>query len=209
MAVSLLSSLTLRRIWPAARTPPATGVGWHPDAFALAVQGGLALALLTLIGSHFALPALAQGAITIMAVLLVPLNNVGSYHVTPVRRRIFHRFLGCIAGAAVAAIMLFIAQGSAPILLIGTAVGVVMGRHLENGDHPMRYAGMQFALTILVILVPDNYANAAIQPGFERFLGILIGMALLEPVLILWNLIRPRGASTAAGATPTDKRGDI
>lgn len=192
MAISLLSAVTLRRKWPGTRAPTAPGIGWHPDAFTLALQGGVALALLTILGSYFALPALAQSAITVMAVLLVPLRQPGTLKAAPVRLRIRHRFIGCIAGAAVSAIILFIAQGSAPILILGTVAGVVAGRHLENSDHPLRYAGMQFALAILVILVPDSYANADIAPGFERLLGILLGMALLEPVLLLWMLVRPR-----------------
>lgn len=210
MAVSLLSALTLRRIWPAARAPTTPGIGWHPDAFVLSLQGGIALALLTVLGSYFALPALAQSAITVMAVLLVPLRTPGTLRAAPVRLRIRHRFLGCIAGAAVSGIILFIAQGSAPILIFGTAVGVVLGRHLENSNHPLRYAGMQFALAILVILVPDTYANAAIAPGFERLLGILLGMALLEPVLLLWAFIQPnRDTGTDTAQSSAQESSDL
>ncbi len=209
MSVSLLSAITLRRIWPATRAPTAPGMGWHSDAFTLALQGGIALALLTILGSYFALPALAQSAITIMAVLLVPLRTPGTLHAAPVRLRIRHRLLGCIAGAAAAAVILFIAQGSAPILIAGTAIGVALGRHLENSDHPMRYAGMQFALAILVILVPDTYADAAVEPGFERLLGILLGMTLLEPVLILWAMVRPRRDDSAKSGDIARDRNDL
>jgi uncharacterized oligopeptide transporter (OPT) family protein len=53
------------------------------------------------------------------------------------------------------------------------------------------YAGTQFTLAILVTLVPDSYANAALDPAVARLLGILAGMALLEPVLVAWHLIVP------------------
>jgi hypothetical protein len=42
--------------------------------------------------------------------------------------------------------------------------------------------------------VPDSYADAAIRPAAERLTGILIGMALLEPVLIGWHWLAPRPA---------------
>ncbi|MCE7796781.1 FUSC family protein [Sphingobium sufflavum] len=207
MAVSLLSAITLRRIWPAPRAPSEPWLGWHADAFALAVQGGLGLVLLTLIGTWLSLPALAQSAITIMAVVLVPLNRNGDRRATPVRARIRHRFIGCIAGAIVSAPILVFAAGSPTILILGTVIGVVLGRHLENSDHPMRYAGMQFALAILVILVPDSYADAALEPGLERLLGIVIGMALLEPVMLTWNLFARRGGS--AQVAGGDRQSDI
>ena len=40
-------------------------------------------------------------------------------------------------------------------------------------------------------LVPDSYADAAITPATDRLLGILIGLALLEPVLLAWHLLAP------------------
>ena len=48
--------------------------------------------------------------------------------------------------------------------------------------------GTQFTLAVLVTLVPDSYAGAAIAPALARLTGILVGMALLEPVLLAWHL---------------------
>ena len=55
-------------------------------------------------------------------------------------------------------------------------------------------------------LVPDSYADAAITPARERLTGILVGMALLEPVLLGWHLLRPgkKAASGAAGIGSLD-----
>jgi uncharacterized membrane protein YccC len=191
VAVSLLSTLTLRRRWPAVRTPPATRIRWHPRAFSYAAQGGIALVLLTALSQWVEIPALAQAAISIMAVMLVPITGDTPSGPVPVRERLLHRFLGCVAGGAFAAAFLVGAQGAAPVLILGTVIGVVLGRHLENGNHPRRYAGVQFSLAVLVTLVPDSYAAAVITPGLERLSGIVIGMLMLEPVLILWQIIRP------------------
>jgi hypothetical protein len=56
----------------------------------------------------------------------------------------------------------------------------------------MSYAGLQFTLAFLVVLVPDNYADAAIDPGFDRLFGILFGLMLLEPVVLVAHLALQR-----------------
>jgi uncharacterized membrane protein YccC len=193
VAVSTLSTLTLRRVWPAERSAAAARIGWHPHAARHAAQGAIALLLLPGLGQWLHLPALAQGAVAIMAVMLVPVSSIGASGFRPVSRRLLNRVVGCVAGGALAAIFLFVGRGSAPILIAGTILGVAAGRHLENGKSAAAYAGTQFVLAILVALVPDSYDQAHIGPAFDRLLGTLIGMALLEPVLVVWHLIG-RGA---------------
>ncbi|WP_442681177.1 FUSC family protein [Sphingomonas sp. ASY06-1R] len=189
--VSTLSTVTLRRIWPADRAAPAKRIGWHPHAVRHASQAGVALLILPIIGLHWQLPSLAQAAVAIMAAMLVPVSSIGASGFVPVSYRLLNRVIGCLCGAALAAIVLYIGQGSAPILIIGTIVGVAAGRHLENGNGGLAYAGTQFVLAVLVTLVPDSYQDAHIGPGVERLFGTLIGMALLEPVLLLWHLVAP------------------
>jgi uncharacterized membrane protein YccC len=197
MIVSLASTYTLRRRWPAPRTKPAQGHGWSPIAFRHAAQGAAALVILSALSTRWELPALAQSAITVMAVMLVPLTNLGASGLAPVSRRILYRFLGCAAGATLAAVFVLVAQGSAPILILGTVIGVVLGRHIENSGKSIAYVGTQFVLAILIILVPDSYAHAHLGPAWERLAGIFIGMAVLEPVLILWHFASPARPKTA------------
>ncbi|CAN5352102.1 hypothetical protein BH10PSE15_BH10PSE15_13580 [soil metagenome] len=191
VAVSLLTTLTLRRWWPAARNP-ATGItGWNWPVFRHAAQAGLALALLVIVSEWLDVPALAAGAITIMAVMLLPLSGIGASGFVPVSWKLFYRLLGGLAGAGFAAGFLFLGVGTAPLLILGTALGVAIGRHIENGDHAYRYAGTQFTLAVLVTLVPDSYAGAVITQGLERLVGTLVGMAVIEPVLLVWHLFSP------------------
>jgi hypothetical protein len=78
---------------------------------------------------------------------------------------------------------------------------VIIGRHIENGATSMSYAGLQFTLAFLVVLVPDNYANAAVEPGFDRLIGILFGMVLLEPVVLIAHTLWLRGGTTPPAGT--------
>ncbi|WP_420137058.1 FUSC family protein [Sphingomonas sp.] len=189
--ISTASTVTLRRIWPAERAAPAKRIGWTPRAVRHACQAGAALLILPVIGVYLHLPSLAQGAVAILAAMLVPVTSIGSSGFVPVSYRLLNRVIGCLCGAMLAAIILYVAQGNAPILILGTMLGVAAGRHLENGNGGMAYAGTQFVLAVLVTLVPDSYEDAHIGPGVERLLGTLIGMGLLEPVLLLWHLLAP------------------
>ena len=188
--VSLASTLTLRRRWPAARAKPPLG-GWSPPALRHAAQGAAALVVLSALNLRWEMPALAQSAITVMAVMLVPVTSLGATGFGLVNRRILYRFLGCALGAVLAAAFVLVAQGRAPILILGTVAGVAIGRHIENSGKPIAYVGTQFVLAILIVLVPDSYAQAHLGPAWERLAGIFVGMGVLEPVLLLWHLVDP------------------
>jgi uncharacterized membrane protein YccC len=191
--VSMLSTLTLRRRWPVPPYPPAAGVGWRLEAARHAGQGAVALALLPFIWLAFRVPELSQAAVTIMALMLIPISGIGKSGLLPVGRRIVLRAAGCISGAALAAAFLLLAHVSmhavVPVLIAGTVLGVVLGRHIENGKSPIAYAGTQFTLAILVTLVPDSYAHAEIGPGLARLTGVSVGIVLLLPVLVGWHLV--------------------
>ena len=197
--VSAFSNMTARRRWPGKRMAPAKAVGWHPHALRHAAQAAVALTFLPLLGTAFGLPQLGQSAVSIMAVMLVPVSSLGLSGFVPVSRRLLYRVAGCLAGAALSGAVLFLAHGSAAFLILGTAIGVILGKHIENGGHGLAYIGTQFTLAVLVTLVPDSYADAAIAPAFDRLYGILLGMAVLEPVLAGWHLI---GGGSTAAATP-------
>ena len=198
VAVSCFSTYTARRRWPAVRAPKAKRVGWHSHAARHAAQAAVAIALLFPLWWRFAIPELSQSAITIMAVMILPVTSLGASGLAPVSYRLVQRVAGCFAGSALAALFLFTAHGTPWILIAGTALGVALGRHIENGKTGIAYVGTQFTIAILVTLVPDSYADAAITPATDRLVGILIGLALLEPVLLAWHVLAPAKKAKAA-----------
>lgn len=191
--VSTVSTLTLRRRWPGPPSPPAPHFGWHPEAARHSGEGAVALVMLPFLGAVFHVPQLSQGAVTIMALMIIPAGGIGKSGLAPVGRRIVLRVAGCLCGAALAAVFLFLAhipeQTAVPVLIAGTTLGVMAGRHIENSKSPIAYGGTQFTLAILVTLVPDSYAHAEIDPSIERLIGIVAGILLLVPVLVGWHLV--------------------
>ena len=191
--VSMVSTYTLRRRWPGPPSPPLPTFGWDPDTARHAAQGAIALAMLPFLQAAFHIPELTQGAVTIMALMIIPVGGIGRSGLVPVSRRIVLRVAGCVCGAALAAAFLVLAhvsaQAAAPVLIIGTMLGVMLGRHIENGKSAIAYGGTQFTLAILVTLVPDSYVFAEIAPSLARLTGILVGILLLVPVLVGWHLV--------------------
>lgn len=100
-------------------------------------------------------------------------------------------------GAALAAVILLIARGSAPILIAGSLFGVMLGRHIENGPTAVAYSGTQFTLAMLVDLVPDSYIAPDPDAAIARLAGIVIGVALLEPVLAAFHVFGVKSAVAA------------
>jgi len=186
--VSTVSTLTLRQRWPAVLPPIQVIAGWHPDAARHAAQGALALALLPPLHELWRLPELAQAAVAIMAVMMVPVSRLGSGGLMPVSRRMLLRVMGCALGAALAAIFLLAGRGSAAILITGSLLGVMLGRHIENSASPIAYSGTQFTLAMLIALVPDRYIDPDPDAGIARLAGTVIGIVMLEPVLAAFHV---------------------
>jgi uncharacterized membrane protein YccC len=201
VAVSLAVTWLMRRNRVDAPLADVPRMGWHPAAARHAAQAGIALALLPLLGRLVGVPELAQAGVTIMAVMIVPVTGLGASGLLPVSRRLLHRAIGCLCGGSLAVMVLLLAQGWVPLLVAGTCLGIWIGRHIETSSTRATYVGLQFTLTILVVLVPDSYAQVRMEPGVQRLVSIFVGMALLEPVLLAWHAILPlRSRNTAAEA---------
>ncbi|CAM4169559.1 Fusaric acid resistance protein [Bordetella tumulicola] len=199
--VSMLSTLTVRsRLAAAAATPsavPASRVSSEPpkvdptlqplpsqNAISHAAQAGLALALTPFLGRWMDVQSFSQAAITIIVVMMVPLSSPMPLGKT-VRTKNIHRFLGCLAGAMVAGIMVLVFGPSWITFTLGMSLGVLFGRHIENSGRSFAYVGTQFSLVYLVLMVPDSYAHINVERGIDRLDGIVVGMLLVELARLL------------------------
>lgn len=200
--VAMLSGHTVRRALPgpAAHAPLADSAVPAQVTASMRVhvlQAGVALALIPLLGDWLAVEGLSQASITIMAVMMVPPAALvpGSKAVT---LRNIHRLVGCAAGAACAGLALALLGSSWVAMTSVMCIGVLLGRHIENSNRSFAYAGTQFALVYLVVMVPDSYAYASPEPGWVRLEGVVAGFALIGVVRLANLFVRQR--------TPVDRR---
>ncbi|WP_233887986.1 FUSC family protein [Paraburkholderia flagellata] len=190
IVISSLSTTFIRRTLSGAYwTPPLQEVAasarrWHFGAFLHALKGGIALALIPLISHLIQVPSPVQAGTTVLAVTMVPMSQLASAG-GPTRSRMMHRFIGCLSGGSIATIALLLCHSSVLALALVLVGGVIVGRHIENSTTGANYIGTQFALAFLVVLVPDHYLTIDVGPGVERFLGVLCGISILYPVLVL------------------------
>jgi uncharacterized membrane protein YccC len=196
--VSAISTWTVRRVLPnpdqSIRAKPAnwSASGWHPDVARHALVAGMAFALIPWAWRWLGISSLSQASVTIFAVMLLPAASIKEGVLSPISSRMMSRLVGCLAGAALAGAILLLSHHSLVAMTIGLCIGVIVGRHIENGPTSMSYVGLQFTLAFLVVLVPDNYANAAPEVGFDRLFGILFGLVLLEPTVLVGHLVWQR-----------------
>lgn len=198
LIVSVISTLTTRRLWPVPLVKPVLPAGWHPDAARHAALAAVAVGLVPLIHHYFGIVEMAQAGVTIIAVMIVPVTSLGSSGLKPVSVRLWHRTLGCLCGGIAAFAVLLLSQGSVPVLIIGTCVGIVIGRHIENGGPSNAYVGLQFTLAVLIVLVPDDYTNVSIGPGLERLMSVFVGMAILLPILAAGHFLQTARATVGS-----------
>jgi uncharacterized membrane protein YccC len=169
----------------------------HKAAFRHALQAAVALCLVPWVASWLNIESLVQASVTIIAVMIVPLASLtGSLR--PTRSKLLHRFIGCVFGGVLATGVLLASHDFPFLVMLAVCAGVVVGRHIENGQLGVGYIGTQFTLALLVVLVPDAYSNVDIASGIDRLFGIAFGMLLLEPVRILFHQFWPRGATRLA-----------
>ncbi|WP_158906859.1 FUSC family protein [Burkholderia sp. L27(2015)] len=162
---------------------------WHKAAFHNAMQGAIALAMIPWVWAWFGIEALSQSSTTILAVMMVPVASLSAAH-HPATSKLIHRFIGCSIGGLLATGILMVSHDSPLAMTLAVCIGVIVGRHVENGKLGVAYVGTQFALAFLVVLVPDTYFNVDIQPGLYRLFGIAFGMVLLEPVRLAFRQFR-------------------
>lgn len=193
LAVSTLSLLLVRRrlggsyLADAPLPPPLAPSAWQPAALRHALKAALALALVPFAARTIILPEAVQAGVTILVVLMIPLRDLDTAHGHAIRR-LLHRVAGCLTGGALAAALLHAFHPWPVAVALSIAAGVAAGRIIESAPTAMTYVGAQFALAFLVVLVPDAYDTVDLEGGIDRFFGVLWGMALLYPVLLLAQL---------------------
>ena len=172
---------------PAAAPPGWTDlIGARWPAVMHATRSGIAVALLPFLWNWLQLPSLSQIAITVTAVMAVPiLSDDAQGNARKLVERGLHRMLGCLFGgfAGLGALALS-TDALLPWLVVLTA-GVWVGMHVQASVRGVGYAGTQGAVVFIMTLVQGYGPPASIMPGIDRFAGIFCGLGVLLLISIL------------------------
>jgi uncharacterized membrane protein YccC len=159
------------------------GTGWPYVRHAL--NAGIAAMLLLPIWSALDLPGPSQMAVTIAAVLAIPVVSGDPRQASRmVVRRSVHRGIGCLLGGCVALVLLTLplAELFLPWLLtLGAATWI--GTHVQASTRGVSYVGTQGAVAFIITWVQGFGPPTSIVPGVERFAGVLGGLVILSLVL--------------------------
>jgi uncharacterized membrane protein YccC len=181
---------------PAPPPPPGwtdlLGARW--PAVEHGLRSGVTIMLLPVIWNLFDLPSLTQMAITVAAVMAVPVlfddpRGIGRTVIS----RAELRLLGCLCGGVVGVACLALPVDNYPLWLTVLFAGVWICARVGSSERSISYAGIQACIVFIVTLVQGAGPPDSILPGVQRFAGITGGLSILLLVgLVLWPT--PRAA---------------
>ena len=154
-----------------------------------ALQGAVAVALLSVIVSLHELPSFPQAMVTTIAVLIVPLEAVAGGARATVMQRMAQRFAGCLLAGAVAFALLPFIGGRPFWCQAALCVGVWAGAWLQGGPEKVRYMAVQFSVAFLMVFVQDRGWTVDSGPALHRLGGVFAGIAALSVVLVIFRWI--------------------
>lgn len=177
-----------------ARAPVVFSV---PEALRGALAAGLGSGAIALAWGWFDLPSFTQVLVSSLVVIDRDLETTAE--------RARQRLLGCLIGG-VAGLGVLAANADNPVWWgASLAAGIYLSARVHLDRVRYAYVGTQAAVAFLVTLV-DTGPPTSIEPPFDRLVGILIGVAVMEATVWLvarsWPLTPAASAHTTAAAAP-------
>jgi uncharacterized membrane protein YccC len=191
-AAVLMAILLAPEGGPAAAPDGASG--WHDllgtrwPAVGHAVRSGVTIMLLPIIWNLFDLPSLTQMAVTVAAVMAIPVT-VDDPRATgrTVTGRAVQRLVGCLCGGVLGLACLALPLTLYPLWLAMLFAGVWLCAQIGASERGVGYAGIQACIVFMMTLVQGPGPPDSILPGINRFAGITGGLVVLLVIsLMLW-----------------------
>lgn len=163
------------------------GANW--PAVTYAMRSGVAVAVLPVIWNAFNLPGVATMAITVAAVMAVPMLP-GHVLDDPARilSKAAYRLLGCFIGGVVGLLVLALSTTVFLFWLVLLAAGTWLFVWMQGSTTGAGYVGTQANMVYIMTLVQGLGPPLSLLPGFNRFAGITLGVLTL---LLVTAALRP------------------
>ena len=164
-----------------AAIPPRPGVFTRPldhDLAAIAITGGIAIALIPLIWETLDLPGLGQTPITAFVILVAIRQEPGWRALT--------RAVGCLFGGLWGLAAMHLVGGSFLPWMFALLLGLYLAAHINQGKGDAAYVGMQAGIAIVVAMVQGQGVSSDIAPAIDRLVGVFGGVmvvSIAQPLL--------------------------
>ena len=181
---------TARILLPRAEFVPRPAPGWaslrgeHAYMLGHAMRSGIGMALVPVIWRVFELPDLSQMAVSIGAVMAVPVLTGDAVKDRQVLvDRALQRLLGCVIGGGAGLLLLLtpLAQ-SFPIWLLALMAGAAIAAEFETGRYNLQNLGIQAEIGLIITMVQGWGPAVQLAPAFDRVAGMIGAMLLLMAV---------------------------
>jgi len=153
----------------------------------LASQAAIAVVILSLLAIYLRLSIFPQAMVSVIAVLIVPLQAAPDAITSAVTTRMMHRVLGCLLAGLLAFALLHVAGPYPGWSLLMLAGGVWLGSYIQAGPQTS-YIGTQFTVAFIMVFVQDHPWASDLGLAFERLMGIIAGIAVLALVMAIPRL---------------------
>jgi uncharacterized membrane protein YccC len=171
---------------------PKPGIFTGPvdrELAAIAIAGGIAIALIPLIWETLDLPGLGQTPITAFVILVAIRQEPGWRALT--------RAVGCLLGGLWGLAAMHVVGGSFVPWLFMLFIGLYLAAHINLGRGDAAYVGMQAGIAIVIAMVQGQGASPDMASAINRLVGIFGGVlvvSLCQPLIVplVRRLIEPR-----------------
>jgi uncharacterized membrane protein YccC len=149
-----------------------------------AFRAGISIAIVPVVWRVLELPTLSQMAISIGAVMAVPvLTGSDEENRRSVAHRSLQRLIGCLVGGTLGLLMLQTGwSASFPAWLLLLMLGAAVGVQLETGRHGVKIVGIQAEVALILTLTQGWGPATLLQPAIDR-VGGMVGA-----ILLLWTI---------------------
>jgi uncharacterized membrane protein YccC len=166
-----------------------------------AMRTGLTVMLLPWVWSWFDLPSLSQMAVTVAAIMAVPVLDADPLKTgRQIAGHSLQRLLGCLLGGLGGIALLALSFTEFLPWILSLTVAIWIGCYVQTSPRGVGYIGTQAAIVLIMTLVQGWGPPDSLIPGLDRFAGMMAGLAVLMLVsLLFWP-------EPATAAKPPDGR---
>lgn len=185
----------------------AAAPGWssifepRSNVLGYAFRAGISIAIVPVVWRVLELPNLSQMAISIGAVMAVPvLAGSDEENRRAVAHRSTQRLIGCLVGGTLGLLVLQSGWSTSfPVWLSLLMMGAAVGVQLESGRHGLKILGIQAEVALILTLTQGWGPATLLQPAIDR-VGGMVGA-----ILLLWSITLILGPARASAEAPPER----